>query len=231
MFRNIVRAVAILAAVFLSGWATHWVAWHPTDVEAIKTGFSVGLSQNVGVAMMATAGLVLALMGAVDRRWVLAGVGLVVLVIAMLNGFFVLRGPAQDTSLTLKMVAVPVIILALIGLAMPDFRQRDGSEQSVPSRSGRVTRTAQWLNAWGLGLERRFRNWRQDRRFDREQRRAAAVPPPQRYFSYDDTDDQSVFEPDEPAAMPIRQPRPSSVVDHSSTPPAAPASGSTFLTS
>lgn len=225
MFRNIVRAVAILAAVVLTGWATNWLAWHPAEIEAIKTGFSVDLSQNVGVAMMATAGLVLVLMGAIDRRWVLAGVGMVIFVIAALNGFFVLRGPAQDTSLTVKMVLVPIALLALIALAMPDFRQTSdgpqGSTNSARPKSGRVARTANRLNDWGNSLERRFRYWRQDRQYDRETRRAeraAAVPPPPPYA---DTDDDPF------AGMPDRMPRPSlayPVVDHSIT-PAAPAPG------
>lgn len=230
MFRNILRAVAILAAVVLTAWATNWVAWHPSEVEGLKTGFGVELTNNIGVAMMATAGMVLALVGALERRWAMAAIGVIIFIVSAFSGFFILRGPAQDTSLTVKMVLVPIALLVLIAFAMPDFRQTSdgpqGSTNSAP-KSGRVARTANRLNDWGNSLERRFRYWRQDRQYDRETRRAeraAAVPPPPPYA---DTDDDPF------AGMPDRMPRPSlaypatsTVVDHSTT-PAAPASGTT----
>lgn len=239
LLTTIRRVIATLGLAYLVAFATNWLAWHPSETSGLKAAFTADLGANWAVAGWAILALLIMVWGVMDKRRWTTVLGYGALALALMNGVFVTRGITADYDLTLRMVGVLLLGVGLFIMAIwpsgPEFRHveihgwvtRSADRRTLAAgQPGRVQRGANRLNAWGLGLERRFRNWREDRQFDREQRRAqraAAVPPAP------DADDYPVFGP--PAATSSRPSRPAPPVsaipveDHS-TVPAAPASGS-----
>lgn len=241
LFTTIRRVIATLGLAYLVAFATNWWAWNPTQTAGLKEAFANDMGSNWATAGWAIIALVIMVWGVMDKRRWTTVIGYLALGLALFSGVFTIRGVTADYGLTVRMVVVVLLGVGLFLVAIwpskPEFRHverygwvtKSGDRRTLAAgQPSRVQRAANRANAWGLGLERRFRNWREDRRFDREQRRAeraAAVPPP----PPPDADDHPVF--GTPTATSSRPSRPapvsaSPVVDHSST-PAAPASGTT----
>ncbi|QQS18596.1 hypothetical protein IPL68_00620 [Candidatus Saccharibacteria bacterium] len=231
-FTELRRLVATLALATMVAFATNWWAWHPSETSGLKTALTSDMSLNWATAGWSVLALIVMIWGVMDqRRWTTV-LGYAALAVALTTGVFVTRGVTADIGLTMRMVSVALLGVALFVMAIwPSRPERDQVEVNgwgiAPRRStGRLMRLRRSLKRVFSRMRARFRSWREDRRFDREQRRvqrAVAVPPPP-------SADHPVFgpapAPARPAAAPAPAPVPTSpVVDHSST-PAAPASGS-----
>lgn len=229
LLTTIRRIVATIGLAYLVAFATNWWAWHPSETSGLKTALTTDLGLNWGTAGWAILSIIVMVWGVLDKRRWTTLVGYIALAIALTTGVFVTRGVTADLGLTMRMVGVALLGVALFLMAIwpskPEFRHvaeygwitKAGDRRTLAAgQPGRAQRTAQRLNAWGLGLERRFRNWRSDRKQRAAERAAdAALPDPI-------LDEDNSFAT--ARSMPVPAPN-SPVVDHS-TIPAASASGS-----